>query len=488
MPNTGKPSGACATCKQRHVKPWLTRETLLVCPGYTEGLDLVLRNQNETAKAGVGRRQKQRSRTRGPGTLASKTNCPAKCLPELEEAHSLCFFISCWADYSPDPQSDRDFVGLLPLLYPRAKTGSPLTLCVAAISHLVFNKFEHKIQKPETLLQVRETYGKALTATRISLQDPIASLADETLMAVCLLGWYEACVGAFKAKISSPQHFEGAAALIQQRQGFLMNDITKRMLVGVRSNLAYRAIESASPIDVTMEVWHEPDNFTHTPASLLDLLTAGAANILARARRFPNEVRRTDGIDKVKTEDSWILSTAKAADAELAMWQDVIPPNWTPIPVSRDHVPNEVIEAGLYGQTCDVYQDIITCSTWNDWRTARLKVLGLIARCTISEERANAINTIQELVDAICASIPFCLGSRTTPASLHAADIIYPTIPGQKTCKLHYLTAAARGGWYLFAPMKQVMAVGLYLRQGQMMWMDSQLQRLATIYDIIPET
>ena len=29
------------------------------CPGYFEGLDLVLRNQNNAAKAGVDRRQKQ---------------------------------------------------------------------------------------------------------------------------------------------------------------------------------------------------------------------------------------------------------------------------------------------------------------------------------------------------------------------------------------------------------------------------------------------
>ena len=34
-------------------------------------------------------------------------------------------------------------------------------------------------------------YGKALTATRAALVDPISSLSDETLMAVCLLGMYD---------------------------------------------------------------------------------------------------------------------------------------------------------------------------------------------------------------------------------------------------------------------------------------------------------
>ena len=39
--------------------------------------------------------------------------------------------------------------------------------------------------------QVRVAYGKALLATRLALQDPIERSTDETLMAVCLLGFYE---------------------------------------------------------------------------------------------------------------------------------------------------------------------------------------------------------------------------------------------------------------------------------------------------------
>ncbi|KAL9637710.1 MAG: hypothetical protein Q9164_002035 [Protoblastenia rupestris] len=468
-------------------KPWLILETLPECPGYPDGLDLVLRNQNKVAKAGSERHRKQRSGTQSPATIASPIGSPAKSLREFEEAHSLCFFVSSWVDYSPDPQAERGFVELLPLLYPRTKMGSPLSLCVSAISHLVFNKWEHNMQNAETL-QVKEIYGKALTAMRHALRDPIVSLTDETLLAVCLLGWYEACIEAMRAKMSSPRHFEGAAALIKHRQGHLMTNLAKKMLVGVRSHLVHRAIHSASPIDVNANVWHELQDFPHTPATLLDLLTVEVANILAKADGSPQNLWKIRGEPAVHTEDPNILSRAVALDAKLATWQNATPSHWAPERVSKNQIPENVIQAGLYGQIADIYQDVIICSTWNDWRIARLKNLALIAQRTSGEQRGETIGIIQELVDAICASIPFCLGSRRTPAPLHTADVTYPTLPGQKTPKLHHQTAAAYGGWYLLAPMRQVMAMEMYLREGQIMWMHSQLKRLATIYDVIPAT
>ena len=129
------------------------------------------------------------------------------------------------------------------------------------------------------------------------------------------------------------------------------------------------------------------------------------------------------------------------------------------------------------------------CATWNDWRTARLKVLAIVASHKMGPERTAVATTIQEIADDICASIPFSLGSRTTSAPLHETqNISYPTLPGTaETTKVHYRTAAAYGGWYLFPPMKQVMAVGAYLREGQMLWMALQLRRLAGVYNICPE-
>ena len=349
----------------------------------------------------------------------------------------------------------------------------------------MFNKWQHKMQKPETF-SVKSAYGKAIAATRKALNDPLASLTDETLLAVCLLGWYEACVAATEARISSPQHFEGAAAIINQRQGQRMTELARRMLVGVRSNLVSRAIQTSSPIDTTAEVWQASERAIHTPASLLDLLVVDVANLLSLAHSGATSIPQLGEEDKTELQDHTLLQQAQDVNTKLALWSTLTPADWKPTPVSKEHIPGSVTKAGFYGETCDIYKDVIICSTWNDWRIARLKVLALIARSTTGFGRTGAISTIQGLADSICTSIPFCLGSRTTPAPMHTLDVTYPTLPGQKTPQLHYRTAAAYGGWYLFAPMKQTVAVERYLREGQGIWMRGQLGRLASIYDIIP--
>ena len=299
-------------------------------------------------------------------------------------------------------------------------------------------------------------------------------------------GWYEACVAAFGGTISSARHFEGAAALIDRRQGFRITELAKRMLVGVRSNLVYRAMQNSAPIDLTTNTWQEIDDMPHTPASLLDLLAVEVANLLYIAHQDPASVPLVGKEDKVDILDPAILPKATDIDAQLSLWPCATPYDWISTAISVKCVPDSVVQAGFYGEECDIYKDVIICSTWNDWRVARLKTLALIARRAHGEQRAAAIRNIQELADGICNSIPFCLGSRNSPAPLHAEEISYPTFPGQKTPKLHYRTAAAYGGWYLFAPMKQVMAVAPYLREGQTMWMAMQLRRLARIYDVIP--
>lgn len=224
MPHTGKPSGACQQCKQRHTKVGQTFTTssftfsqctfpdLLqcdeakpacgycvrakrVCSGYSQGLDLVLRDQNEVAKAGVGRRQRASGRKSiqnppgGPGSQPSTVVVVPQSLSESEESHALCFFVSTYVLYDRDTQADRGFVELLPLMFNNMKVRSPLSLCLAAASYVLFR--ERGLQNPTRKNLASSNYSKGLKATRMALQDPIESVSDETLMAVCLLGLYE---------------------------------------------------------------------------------------------------------------------------------------------------------------------------------------------------------------------------------------------------------------------------------------------------------
>lgn len=216
---------------------------------------------------------------------------------------------------------------------------------------------------------------------------------------------------------------------------------------------------------------------------MLDRVSVKVANLLAAAD--PAAASYNTANSPSITLD--IVSKAKALDAELLLWWESLPRDWIPISVFKRDIPQEVIDVGLYGDSCNIYPDIIICSTINDWRIARLKVLVRIAQLGGEEDKAQAFSTIQDLADGICATIPFCLGNRTRPLPIRMGGAVYPSLPNDSVRQSHHITAAAWGGWYLCMPMTEVLKVGMYLREGQQEWMLAQLARLATAYDIDPE-
>ena len=167
-----------------------------VCSGYFEGLDLVLRQQNNAAEAGVNRRlQRNKCRSQSPENL-STLHPPVdlvmpRSLYEPEETNALGFFVSTFVFYGRDSQADRGFIELLPFLFDRLRPESPLSLSLLAASKFLFGRWERKAAEAQR--SSFSSYAKALKSTRAALQDPVESMSDETLMAVCLLGFYEVC-------------------------------------------------------------------------------------------------------------------------------------------------------------------------------------------------------------------------------------------------------------------------------------------------------
>ena len=246
-------------------------------------------------------------------------------------------------------------------------------------------------------------------------------------------------------------------------------------------------MQFSSPIDGTSDILDDDEGIPQNPGTLLDVMFVEVANLLAYAKTLPASPADVD-FDRTDLllDFADILIQARELDAKLATWPAFVPADWNPIPVSANDVPQSVISAGFYGESCDIYPDIMICSTWNEWRAARLMVLGLITRIGHPKSIHQAIETIQELVDGICASVPFSLGDRTEPGNLYEAKINYPSLPDGPISKAHQKTASAYGGWYLFAPFKETMKIGMYLRAGQRDWLSSQLMRLARMYDVVP--
>ena len=247
-------------------------------------------------------------------------------------------------------------------------------------------------------------------------------------------------------------------------------------------------MQFASPIDGMSDMLNDDERAPQNPGTLLDLICVEVANLLAATDRPVGEdLGHYDYGGKLSLGAFDLLTQAQAIDANLASWPGFVPTDWVPVQVPASKVPKTVVCAGFYGQTCDVYPDIMVCSTWNEWRVARLMVLGLIARIDHKASKSQAVITIQELVDGICASVPFSLGDRIEYGGLYEPKVQYPSLPGRPMSEAHQKTAGAYGGWYMFAPFKETLKVGMYLRKGQRDWLYGQLMRLARMYDVTPE-
>ena len=121
-------------------------KTKRVCSGYTDGFDLVLRDQNQTAKSQVERRQKKTREAQvseaQPRQWSPSSTATSPSLAEAEETHALSFFVSTFVLYPRDTSADRGFLELLPLLFGNLKQYSPLSLSLAAASYVLFGKWD----------------------------------------------------------------------------------------------------------------------------------------------------------------------------------------------------------------------------------------------------------------------------------------------------------------------------------------------------------
>ena len=176
-----------------------------------------------------------------------------------------------------------------------------------------------------------------------------------------------------------------------------------------------------------------------------------------------------------------LLDQAEAVDRRLECWTDIIPGEWFPVSLPAEAVPQCVRDAGIYGDACDIYPDIMVAILWNDWRWTRLRILALLARYG---DDKRTLATMQTLADDICASIPFCFGDRKTVTPIFPAKDQYPNAAGRPLPKAHSQNAAAFGGWYTITPLKEMLQVARFLRKGQVNWIREQLQRLARIYNV----
>lgn len=184
---------------------------------------------------------------------------------------------------------------------------------------------------------------------------------------------------------------------------------------------------------------------------------------------------------------------------QLINWAQSVPPEWNKVPARGFEVPPNVArERFMYQERVDVYLDVFVVQVWNFYRASRIKVLTIMVECfatlgipshgPLERKKQEVLKDLQDLVDDICGSIPYHLGTKMVPGILDDPSVEYPYI-NAKVSKEHRQAIAASGGWSLIEPYNGPLKAAMEApctRKGQREWLNMQLTRLAELYCIGP--
>jgi hypothetical protein len=115
---------------------------------------------------------------------------PSLTLPPEFEA--VPFFFKNFVSLPQQAESMRGYLELLVPLYNQAQPSSALHLATNAVALAACGNYPGR---QDLLREAVTAYGKALRKLNDDLQDPVVSLADETVLAILLFSLYE--VGSF---------------------------------------------------------------------------------------------------------------------------------------------------------------------------------------------------------------------------------------------------------------------------------------------------
>jgi hypothetical protein len=235
--------------------------------------------------------------------------------------------------------------------------------------------------------------------------------------------------------------------------------------------------------------WANIPQYTVLPAnSSLDGINLNLARLQAA---IPQDFATGSNSTTLDIKD--IIQAARGIDRQLIEWSGTLPLPWLAIRVTgEDSIPPSVGQAGLYQSHCHVYKSIQIAYLWNRQRLSRIRAQKIMLTQLLLQEpslsnrmsQGSCQNTIQQLADDICATIPFYLGDRTKPGRIGDRNVEYPHARGSPIPETHYQIAPAMGGHQLLGALGTLLRDNIILRNGQKQWIGGQLTRLARIYNI----
>lgn len=225
-------------------------------------------------------------------------------------------------------------------------------------------------------------------------------------------------------------------------------------------------------------------------ASQLIPISAKAADLRGIARMvFGNQQSPAS-----EHEINRILYLALDIDSQLKHWAETVPDAWLWVSATGFDLPSDIPhDTFIYNDRVDYYCDLNVLDIWNSYRAKRVMILSIIIECILklgppydeflAHQVKYVFRTTQELVDDLCATVPYSIGTKMFGGARDQESVEYPYISMRKFTIAQRRQVAALGGWYLLENIKGCLsAVGVCPAQRK--WLMRVMVRIGKIYNI----
>ncbi|KAH7141522.1 hypothetical protein B0J13DRAFT_637253 [Dactylonectria estremocensis] len=534
MVNLG-PSKGCQTCKQRRIKcdegkPSCER-CLRVgrqCGGYSKK-PVIIRFREDTIKESAIE-QAQKSPHQRQQVLVARKPSLVPALSPVQRDVALAFFLGHFATTGRDFESARGFFEVLSPVVAKEAPSSAISTAVTAIATRMHTLWrDGATASPST--NCLQTHSLALKRLQQALKDHKELTSQTTVLAALVLQFYENISAAWKRRRPASTHHEGAVALLMSQLSTNKSHAGYggHLLAYILHNEVSSALSEQRPVPSRIRSWINDDKIPLNPSTTLDIIGISIANVQTRFLRLLAQDNLDPALSQRDLEEVW--NDLRSIDDDLMGWMKTLPRDWRPFKMR--HVEKTSPPIATYSRSYDIYPSVQIAAVWNTWRCYRLMLLRIAL--ILIHDRPDALplkasnvdcfstelpiiswveDSIQELFDSVCESVPFHLGNCTRRSTLYDfadTSIVFPSyhdLPPHDAVFLEHLSSdrfmssedhrhhvIVLGSWHILSPLGYLLQMfsseysnllSKTIRRGQKEWIYQQMIRATAVLDMEP--
>ncbi|KAK3186903.1 hypothetical protein K4F52_004347 [Lecanicillium sp. MT-2017a] len=341
-----------------------------------------------------------------------------------DESTAICFFLTSIVGLGRGFKSTQGFLEPLLPVVANEHPSSVLSIVVSAVSTKIWGCWKNPLRSYES---PHSPFTRALVHLQAALNDPVERSKDSTVLSIILMHFYEGVATRSMHRASIRAHRDGACALLKQQANSVPQSECCAFLKNYLRHCDVSAyLESQASDTSDLDIWFDKDwdeNMPVNPNTVLDLIGLALAHLQTRLSDMKRCVKHNPYDSGIET---W-WQDLESVEVQLSEWTLLVPTEWQPY--------TRAMHDGFsYLGSCDLYPTVQIATMWNVWRICRLTVLRLrlsLLACVPpgALRRFKSLGAKKqiffdptsgkEVVDSICRSIPFYLGTRRSHGGLN---------------------------------------------------------------------